>query len=70
MIRERGIAKQWVDSTLTEPVSIDEKDDGTLHYQGPIAEREGRHLRIIVNPATRPKTIITAFFDRGLGRKI
>lgn len=70
MMLERGIAKKWVESTLAEPTSVDHKGDGTRHYSRPIADREGRYLRVIVNPEALPKTIITTFFDRRSGRKL
>lgn len=69
MIRERRIEEAWVEQTLEDPEREDEKEDGTIHYARTIDDREGRYLRVLVNPGTKPKTIITAFFDRRLGRK-
>jgi hypothetical protein len=69
VIKERRIEEAWVEQTLEDPEREDEKEDGTIHYVRTIDDREGRYLRVLVNPGTKPKIIITAFFDRRLGRK-
>lgn len=61
MIEERQIDMKWVDATLGEPYTVEEKDDGTRHYVRSIGEREGRYLRVVVDPEKEPGRIITVF---------
>ncbi|MBU4274149.1 MAG: DUF4258 domain-containing protein [Planctomycetes bacterium] len=69
MMRERRIEVDWIALTLDDPEREEEKDDGTIHYVRSIKDRDGRYLRVLVNPHTKPRKVITAFFDRSLGRK-
>ena len=69
MLKERRIAREWVDRTLVSPVQTETKADGTVHYLGTVAEHGGRILRVVVNPKQEPPQVITVFFDRRMGRK-
>jgi hypothetical protein len=44
-------------------------EDGNLHYTKAIRERDGRVLRVVINPAYQPNRIVTLFFDRRLGKR-
>ncbi|MCD6587127.1 MAG: DUF4258 domain-containing protein [Candidatus Fermentibacteraceae bacterium] len=64
MLVERGIKKEWAKLALDSPDRIEKKGDGTRHLIKRIPEFGNRWLRVIVNTATVPETLITAFFDR------
>ena len=64
MLKERGIAQEWVMRVIVEPARTERRADGTVHYLKPIAEREGRVLRVVTGPESKPPRVITAFFDR------
>ena len=66
VLRERGIERVWVDRTLEEPESAEDRDDGTRHFTRRILEFDGRWLRVVVNVAVDPPVLVTAFFDRRL----
>lgn len=69
MLKERNIQKQWAWSAIGSPDEIEKKEDSTVHYIKKITEFENRFLRVVVNPNTTPKNIITVFFDRRLREK-
>ena len=66
MLRERGIQEEWVERTVSQPESIEDREDGTRHYLRRIPEFEGRWLRVVVNVTVEPAARVTAFFDRRL----
>ena len=68
MLSERGIEREWVDSTILFPDKIEDHSDGTRHYICKIAEFGNRWLRVIVNVNSVPERRVTAFFDRRLRR--
>jgi len=70
VLREREIREDWVELTVAEPERKESKEDGTVHFIRAVPDRGGRFLRVIVNLAIDPPTIVTVFFDRRLGRKI
>ena len=70
VMKEREIPDDWVELTVNEPERKESKEDGTVHFIRAVAEREGRHLRVVVNTETDPPAVVTVFFDRRLGRKI
>ncbi|NQT48189.1 MAG: hypothetical protein HQ578_04370 [Chloroflexi bacterium] len=41
MLKERGIAREWVTQALSEPARTERRDDSTIHYLKPIPEHEG-----------------------------
>ena len=69
MLRERGIAREWVEQALESPAQTETRDDGTVHYISPVPEHEGKMLRVVVNPKPEPPQVVTVFFDRRLRRK-
>ncbi len=66
MLAERNIAEEWVWRTINTPAR---KQIGNLNYTKAIKEKDGRVLRVVVNPNSEPRRIVTAFFDRRLLRK-
>jgi len=69
MMAERRIEKKWAELAVAEPERVEEREDGTRHYIRAVEERGGRYLRVVLNPTTKPKAVITVFFDRRLERK-
>jgi hypothetical protein len=68
MLRERKIAEEWVQRVLETPSRKKTAKDGNIHYTKPIREKDGRVLRVIVNPDVDPQRVVTLFFDRRLGK--
>ena len=66
MLRERRIAEKWVWRTIETPSRRKRGKDGNMHYTKPIRERDGRVLRVVINPYADPRRIVTVFFDRRL----
>ncbi len=64
MLKERGIAREWVMRVIAEPARTERRDDGTVHYLKPIPECEGRVLRVVTGTEGESPRIVTAFFDR------
>ena len=65
-MRERpdraGIELAWIEYVVTHPVHEFVQEDGRIRRWAPIAEREGRYLRVVLLPDR--ETIHNAFFDR------
>jgi len=62
----RNVQEAWLDEALISPdqqLFLADKHDNT-HYLKRIPEFGNRWLRVVVNPTTTPKVIITMFFDR------
>jgi hypothetical protein len=70
MILEREIQENWTSDTITTPDYTEFVSDIELHYIKQIKEFGNRYLRVIVNPYSQPKHIITIFFDRSIKRQI
>ena len=68
MKRERDIHGEWIDMTIENPDFTEHRNDGTMHYLRSISDKEGRFLRVIVNPSVDPCRVITLFFDRRIHR--
>lgn len=68
MLRERDIQQAWVELAMEDPQKRERRDDGTIHYVRAIGEYGGRSLRVVVSPDVQPQRIVTAFFDRRLGK--
>ena len=68
MLHERNIPEEWVHQALRAPDRTATAANNTVHYIKAIAEREGRHLRVVVNPHVAPPRVVTVFFDRRLRR--
>ncbi|MFQ6059396.1 MAG: DUF4258 domain-containing protein [Anaerolineae bacterium] len=69
MLQEREIPEEWMWRTIDELDRAETGADGNIHYIKAIPEHGGRFLRVVVNPHTQPKRIVTLFFDRRLGGK-
>ena len=65
---KRKIREEWVERAIHKPdrVEPDRIDPVLEHRLLAIAEREGRVLRVVVNPSVSPELVITAYFDRGM----
>jgi hypothetical protein len=66
VMQERGILAAWLELVLDAPARRIAQTDGTLHYLTPIEAFEGRWLRVVVNSASDPPSVVTLFFDRRL----
>jgi hypothetical protein len=65
-LEERDIATEWLERTLAKP-ALREPDSGdpTLEQRYlSIPERDGRVLRVIVDPSVVPVRVVSVFFDR------
>jgi metal-sulfur cluster biosynthetic enzyme len=69
MVKERNIPESIVNLTLTEPDSIEQRSDGTLHYIKKTSDNPECWLRIIINHRVEPARAVTVFFDRRLKEK-
>ena len=70
VVHERRIGEQWVIRTIDHPDHSEVREDGCTHYVSSIPEFGGRVLRVVVNRNVTPSRIVTAFFDRRLGKKL
>lgn len=70
MLSERNIAEEWVWRTIKTPSSKKLGEDGNMHYIKSILERDGRFLRVVINPNVDPQLIVTLFFDRRLRKQL
>lgn len=68
MLTERQIPEEWVWRAIASPDKSESGADGNIHYIKSISEHGGRFLRVVVNPSTQPKRVVTVFFDRRLRR--
>ncbi len=69
MIFERDIKDNWISDTIISPDYTEFVSNEELHYIKQIKEFGNRFLRVVVNPYSQPKRIITLFFDRRIKRK-
>lgn len=69
VVKERGLSEDWIRRAIEKPDIFENDEDGTTHYIKTIEERDGRVLRVIVNPSEEPKKVVTVFFDRRLRKK-
>jgi hypothetical protein len=63
----RRIPESWIRRTVRFPDRRRREPDGTVHYIKASRDFGGRYLRVITNPDRQ--LILTAFFDRRLGRR-
>jgi len=68
MLQERNILEAWVWRTIGSPDRTEVGSDNNVHYIKAIPEHDGRFLRVVVNPRSAPKRVVTMFFDRRLRR--
>ena len=57
------IKLQWIEAVVTGPAREEKQRDGGIRRWAPIAEAEGRYLRVVLLPDG--ETVHNAFFDRG-----
>ena len=53
---------EWIERVIVQPVREQIQRDGRIRRWGPIAEMDGRYLRVILLPDR--ETVHNAFFDR------
>ena len=53
---------EWIERVVTHPVREQVQRDGRIRRWAPIAEMDGRYLRVILLPDG--ETVHNAFFDR------
>ncbi len=72
VLEERRISIDWVNRVIEAPVLVceDEEDEQLVHALAPIAEREGRVLRVVYNQGAHNVRVITAYFDRSMRGKL
>ncbi len=65
-MRERpdraAIRLEWIERVIAQPVREQIQRDGRVRRWAPIAEMDGRYLRVILLPDR--ETVHNAFFDR------
>ena len=71
-LREREIPESWVERVLESPEKLEpDADDPALeHRLGRIAEYGKRVLRVVVNAKENPVRVVTAYFDRRMGKRL
>ena len=57
-----GIRLEWIARVAANPVREQVQEDGRIRLWAPIAEVDGRYLRVILLPDRQ--TVHNAFFDR------
>ena len=70
MLTERVIEREWVERTILAPQATepDPRHPDRVRAFRPVAERDGRVLRVVYVPAGQTYRVITLFFDRGRRR--
>jgi hypothetical protein len=66
MLKEREIPEERMWRAIDEPDWTEIGTNGNTHYIKAIPEHGDHFLRVVVNPRTQPKRIVTLFFDRRL----
>ncbi|HEX3245020.1 MAG TPA: hypothetical protein VHX16_06410 [Chloroflexota bacterium] len=57
------IKLEWIEQVIRDPIRQSVQRDGRIRRWRPIAEAEGRYLRVVLLPDG--ETVHNAFFDRG-----
>ena len=57
-----AIRLEWIERVIAHPVHEEVQRDGRIRRWAPIAEMDGRYLRVILLPDG--ETVHNAFFDR------
>lgn len=67
VMAQREISLEWMKQVLASPdrTERDGHDPELIHVMGRIAEYGNRVLRVVYNPSSNPRRIVTLFFDRG-----
>ena len=69
MLKERAIRDSWVETALSDPEKIEDREDGTKHYLRKIPEHGNRWLRVVISTKDKSRKAITVFFDRRMREK-
>jgi len=67
-LHERGIRVAWIRRTVEEPERLEFAGDGTVHCIARVKEHDGRWLWVVARHEAGAVVVITAFFDRRVGR--
>ena len=59
----RGIEMSWIQGVMDHPTHRHVQADGRIRLWAPVAENEGRYLRVVL--LEDGLTVHNAFFDRG-----
>ena len=59
----RGIEMSWIQGVVDHPTHRHVQADGRIRLWAPVAENEGRYLRVVL--LEDGLTVHNAFFDRG-----
>jgi len=59
----RGIDMSWIQAVVARPTHRHVQADGRIRLWAPVAENEGRYLRVVL--LEDEVTVHNAFFDRG-----
>ena len=72
VMREREIRQEWLEAALSAPALRQPHEaDPVLSYALlPIAERDGRVLRVVYNHTIEPWKVVTVYFDRTMKGKL
>lgn len=72
VMRERDIKQEWLEATLATPAlrQPHEIDPALSYALLPIAERDGRVLRVVYNHTIEPWKVVTVYFDRTMKGKL
>jgi hypothetical protein len=57
-----AIRLEWIEAAVARPVREQIQQDGRIRRWAPVAEMDGRYLRVILLPDG--ETVHNAFFDR------
>lgn len=72
VVRERDIEQKWLEAALATPAlrQPHEIDPALSYVLLPIAERDGRVLRVVYNHTIEPWKVVTVYFDRTMKGKL
>jgi hypothetical protein len=54
---------------ISKPAKVELADDLTVHYLSPVAEYQGRWLRVVTLVERERIRVVTVFFDRRVARR-
>jgi len=68
VITRRAIQHEWIQRTLDAPerIEFDRRDPVLVHHVKRIVEFNNRALRVIFNPSSVPRSVVTVYFDRNV----
>jgi hypothetical protein len=68
VMQERAIETAWLESVLEAPAlrEPDPEEPRLQRWYRVIPARNGRVLRVVLDPSVEPARVISVFFDRGM----